>query len=61
MLNTYDLRQLSAHEADIILHNLELTIAIENGRIDKDIFEEIRASNDQQMEIIRELRLAGLN
>ena len=61
MLNTYDLRQLSCMEADIILHNLELEIAIEEGRIKKDIFDEIRASNDQQLVIVKELRMAALN
>lgn len=55
MLNSYDLRQLSCMEADILLQNIEVQ------QLPPELSAEIIMKNEQQLEIIAELRMAALN
>lgn len=55
MLNSYDIRQLACLEADIISQNAELSL------LEVPAMAEIIVMNEQQLEIIRELRSAALN
>ena len=55
MLDQYDLRKLACLEADIIIQNIELDESNDWQAV------EIKMMNEQQLEIIRELKQAALN